>query len=142
MTDTRYGHSCLVDESTSSIYVIGGFNKQNMDLSTTEKWIFGMDSWVLSTNLPVSVGRSSAVSSKSGTYIGYIAGGWAFGIDEHSSNKIWGLRRMDLTWIEMAQTLKIGRQDHSIVNVPADEIFQLRPNIKCYLNNILQYELK
>ena len=124
MTDTRYGHACLVDESTSTIYVMGGFNKQNMDLSTMEKWNFGVNgrSWLLSTNLPESVGRSSAVPSKSSTYIGYIAGGWAFGKDEYSSNKIWGLRRENMTWIEMTQTLKIGRQDHSLVNVPADEI--------------------
>ena len=124
MTDTRYGHACLVDESTSTIYVMGGFNKQNMDLSTMEKWNFGVSgrSWLLSTNLPESVGRSSAVPSKSSTYIGYIAGGWAFGKDEYSSNKIWGLRRENMTWIEMAKTLKIGRQDHSLVNVPADEI--------------------
>ena len=124
MTDTRYGHACLVDESTSTIYVMGGFNKQNMDLSTMEKWNFGVNgrSWLLSTNLPESVGRSSAVPSKSSAFIGYIAGGWAFGKDEYSSNKIWGLRRENMTWIEMTQTLKIGRQDHSLVNVPADEI--------------------
>ena len=128
MTDTRYGHACLVDESSSKIYVMGGFNKQNMDLSTMEKWNFGVNgrSWLLSTNLPESVGRSSAVPSKSSTYIGYIAGGWAFGKDKYSSNKIWGLRRQgrDPTWIEMNQTLKIGRQDHSLVNVPADDMLE------------------
>ena len=65
MTDTRYGHACLVDESTSKIYVMGGFNKQNMDLSTMEKWNFGVNGrhWLLSTNLPETVGRSSAVSN-------------------------------------------------------------------------------
>ena len=124
MTDTRYGHACVVDESTSTIHLMGGFNKKSMDLSTMEKWNFGVSgrSWLLSTNLPESVGRSSAVSSKSSTFIGYIAGGWAFGKDEYSSNKIWGLRRENMTWIEMAKTLKICRQDHTIVNVPADQI--------------------
>ena len=126
MNDKRSHHACMFDETTSSIHVMGGLggygHDLTMDLATTEMWIVGSDTWLLSTNLPESIGKTSAVSSKSKNYVGYIAGGWGFATEESFSNKIWGLRRHDMTWIAMNKTLKIGRQSHSLLNIPPEQV--------------------
>ena len=123
MNDKRSHHACMFDETTSSIHVMGGFGENDMDLATTEKWIVGSDTWSVSANLPESIARTSAVSAKSSNYVGYIAGGWGFATEESYSNKIWGLRRHDMTWIVMNKTLKIGRNDHSLLNISPNQIF-------------------
>ena len=123
MNDKRSHHACMYDETTSSIHVMGGLGGDiNMDLATTEKWIVGSDTWMVSTNLPESIGWTSAVSAKSKNYVGYIAGGWGFATSDSYSNKIWGLRRHDMTWIAMNKTLKIGRQSHSLLNIPPEQV--------------------
>ena len=129
MNDKRSHHACMYDAITSSIHVMGGLGRDlgfgnNMDLATTEKWIVGSDTWLVSSNLPESIGRTSAVSAKSNNYVGYIAGGRGFATRELYSNKIWGLRRIDKTWITMNKTLEIGRSDHSLLNISPTQIFE------------------
>ena len=127
MNDKRSHHACMYDAITSSIHVMGGLGRDlgfgnNMDLATTEKWIVGSDTWLVSANLPESIGRISAVSAKSKNYVGYIAGGWGFETKESYSNEVWGLRRHDMTWIAMNKTLKIGRRSHSMLNIPPEQV--------------------
>ena len=120
MNKKRSYHACLADQSTSSIHVMGGFPQSGSHLSSTETWIFGTDSWKSSTNLPERLVKSVAVPSNSDEYVGYMAGGWTFGLKgERYSRKIWALKRQNGTWIEMSKKLRTGRRWHSLVNVPA-----------------------
>ena len=119
MNKERSYHACLVDQSTSTIHVMGGFPQSGWGRKSTETWIFGTDSWKPSTDLPDRLVKSVAVSSSSDEYVGYMAGGWTFKPEfERYSRRIWALKRQNMTWIEMSKKLKTGRRWHSLVNVP------------------------
>ena len=119
MSTKRSYHSCFADEATSSIFVVGGYDDQWNELSSTEKWTFGQSSWQPSANLPGAISYSSAVPSNGNKYVGYLAGGRTGKI--HSKD-IFGLRRRDMTWIKMNKTMKMGRVHHSLLNIPANKV--------------------
>ena len=115
----RFNHNCFVDEATSSIDNIGGYNDQWNSLSSTEKWTFEENSWKPSAHLPEAISWSSAVSSNKDEYIGYMVGG--YNGYQHLPN-IYGLTRRQMEWIKLNKTLKIGRREHSLLNIPANQI--------------------
>ena len=119
MNTKRRDHACLVDEATSSIHLMGGYGARYNELQSTEKWLLGRESWQRSANLPEKIRQSRAVSANSNEYVGYMAGGTA---RYAYTSKVWGLRRKDMTWIEMSQKLKTGRLHHSLLNVPMDKV--------------------
>ena len=119
MNTKRYNHACLVDKITSSIHVMGGYNG-NRRVDSTEIWKYGADSWQRSAKLPEAIDGSSAVSSNSNQYVAYMVGGDT----RQVSSKVWGLRREDMTWREMSQTLKTGRYYHRLLNIPEDKVFK------------------
>ena len=41
----KINHTCFLDEATSFIYVLGGYNDQWNSLNSTEKWTFEENSW-------------------------------------------------------------------------------------------------
>ena len=120
MNTKRSGHACFTDKASSSIYVAGGWDDQWNDLSSTEKWTFEENnSWQPSANLPEAIYYSSAVSSNTDEFIGYMAGGWK---GRRYSNNIYGLKRRQIEWIKLNKTMKIGRYAHSLLNIPANQI--------------------
>ena len=120
MNTKRRQHACFVDEATSSIHVIGGYDGEVYNrLQSTEKWLFGTYSWQPSANFPEKIIGPRAVSANSNEYVGYMAGGT---VRYRYTSKVWGLRREDMTWIEMSQKLKTGRLHHSLLNVPMDKV--------------------
>ena len=118
MNTKRWKHACFQDEETSSIYTAGGVDDQFNSLSSTETWTFEENSWQYSANLPGEISWSSAVSSNTDKFIGYIAGGFT---RRGASKKIYGLRR-DQAWIEMNKTMKIERYGHSLLNIPVNQV--------------------
>ena len=76
-------------------------------------------SWKSTTDLPEPLRYSAAVASNLNDFIGYVAGGWT---KNEWTDKIWGLRRTDLNWVEMPKRLQKSRDDHSMVNIASDEI--------------------
>ena len=75
--------------------------------------------WESTTDLTEPLSSSAAVASNSNDFIGYVAGGWT---NNGDTDKIWGLRRTDLNWVEMPKRLQMPRGFHSMVNVVSDEI--------------------
>ena len=118
MNTKRWAHVCFQDEETSSIYVVGGRGDQSNSLSSTEKWTFEESSWQPSANLPEAIFWSSAVSSNTDEFIGYMAGGSTM----RYSNNIYGLRRRQMGWIKLNKTMNTGRYYHSLLNIPANQI--------------------
>ena len=88
-------------------------------LSSTEKWTLEENSWQPSANLPEAISWSSAVSSNTDEYMGYIAG-------VYNPNRvlpdIYGLKKRQMEWIKLNETLKKGRRGHSLLNIPANQI--------------------
>ena len=114
----RYLHSCFFDEQSNHVFVIGGgYNGRR--LKSTEKLRIGNSIWESTTDLLEPLSRSAAVASDSNAFIGYVAGGY---INNVKTDKVWGLRRTDLHWVEMPKRLQIPRGYHSMVNVVSDEI--------------------
>ena len=118
MNKKRWAHSCFQDTESSTIYIAGGEDDQGNSLSSTEKWTLEENSWKPSANLPEAIYGSSAVSSNGNKYVGYLAGGWP----RKFSKDIFGLRRRDMKWIKMNNTMKIGRSLHSLLNIPANKV--------------------
>ena len=120
MNTKRFYHSCFTDEKTSSIYIVGGFEDQMTRLSSTEKWTFEQNSWQPSANFPKPISSSTAVSSYTDEFIGYMAGGYP----TRYSKNIYGLRRRQIEWIKLNKTIKTRRYAHSLLNIPADQILE------------------
>ena len=123
MNTKRYVHSCFQDTESSTIYIVGGegnryIEYQGKRLSSTEKWTLEENSWQPSANLPEAIYWSSAVSSNSEEFIGYMAGGYPTRYEKN----IYGLTRRQMEWIKLNKTLKIGRDEHSLLNIPAKQI--------------------
>ena len=118
MNTKRDFHVCFQDTESSSIYIAGGIDDQSKRLSSTEKWTLEESSWQPSANLPEAISYSSAVSSNTDEFIGYMAGGSPTGY----SKNIYGLTRRQMEWIKLNKTLKIGRDEHSLLNIPANQI--------------------
>ena len=116
MNTKRYGHACFQDTKTSAIYIAGGSNDQSNGKWTTEKWSFEENSWKPSANLPEAIEGSSAISSNTGEFIGYMAGGYS------TQKNIYGLKRRQMKWIRVNKTMKTGRAEHSLLNIPANQI--------------------
>ena len=116
MKTKRSGHACFTDKASPSIYIAGGEDDQGVELSSTEKWTLDEYAWQSSANLPEAIYWSAAVSSNTEEFIGYMAGGF------NARNKIYGLRRREMEWIKLSKTMKIGRHDYSILNIPANQI--------------------
>ena len=112
MKTKRWGHACFTDKASSSIYIAGGRDDQGNELSSTEKWTFEEMSWQPSANLPRTIFSSSAVSSNTDDFIGYI----------FYYKQIYGLRRRQMEWIKLNKTMKIGRYGHSLLYIPANQI--------------------
>ena len=120
----RYQHACFYDQQSNSVVVLGGSSGMKgtgseTALKSTELWNIESKKWISLADSPTSIVLSEAVASKSGEYLGFAAGGQ---ISKETSNKVWGLRRKDMTWWEMPQRLQRARQYHSVVNVASDEI--------------------
>ena len=120
LNEKRYCHACLVDEETRTIHVIAGGYGHNRRLKSTEKWIFGTDSWISGASLPEAVSSSAAVNSNSEETIGYLVAGKTY---NGYSSKVWSLRRRDLMWVEDgSKRLQTPRVSHTVVNIPGDQI--------------------
>ena len=107
------------------MFVIGGKDetegRYRRTLKSTEKLKMNENlSWKSTTDLPEPLAYSEAVSSNSNELIGYVAGGYS--TNGRSLDKVWGLRRTDLHWVEMPKRLQIRRGYHSIVNVASNKI--------------------
>ena len=76
-------------------------------------------SWESTTDLTEPLSSSAAVASNSNQFIGYVAGG---NTNNGLTDKIWGLRRTDLKWVEMTKRLQIPRYRHTMVNLASDDI--------------------
>ena len=83
-----------------------------------EKWKIGTNTFEVSSSLPEGITGSAATSSNSNNYVGYLVGGDTNG---GYTNKVWGLRRRDETWVEM-KSLQQRRFEHSLVNLPVSDI--------------------
>ena len=119
MNTIRESHSCFADHLTSSIYIAGGHALEGLArkrLNSTEKWTLEENSWKPSADLPEAIFYSSAVSSNTDQFLGYMAGG-AEGV-----RNIYGLRRRQMEWIKLNKTIKTGRYAHSLLNIPANQI--------------------
>merc|ERR1719400_647713 len=116
MNTKRFYHSCFQETESSSVYIAGGKDDQRNGLSSTEKWTLEENSWQPSANVPEAIIWSSAVSSNKDEFIGYMGGGWT---GYRNLPYIYGLRRREKTWIKLNKTMKIGRNSHSLLNVPA-----------------------
>ena len=116
----RYVHACFQDTDTSTIYIAGGWDVQHTYLSSTEKWTLEENVWKPSANLPEAISHSSAVSSNTDEFIGYMAGGRT-GRTLYSKD-IYGLKRREKTWIKLNKRMKTERIRHSLLNIPANQI--------------------
>ena len=116
MNTKRWFHACFQDTETSTIYIAGGWDAQWRGLNSTEKWTLEENSWKPSANLPEAISHSSAISSNTVEFIGYMAGGYS------AQKKIYGLRRRQMRWIKVNKTMKTGRSSHSLLNIPANQI--------------------
>ena len=123
MIEKRYAHACLFDETTNSVYVMGGENENYIMLDSMEKWTIGTNWWLRSGNLVKRIADSRAVSAKSKHYVGYMTGGWSSGVQ---SNEIWGLRRLDMRWKVFDKKLKIRRVGHSMLNIPLHQVLECK----------------
>jgi len=120
LNEKRLYHACLVDEETNTIHVTGGKGENYNRLKSTEKWIFGTDSWVSGASLPEAVSLSAAVNSNSEETIGYLVAGET---DNGATSKVWSLRKRDMRWIkDGSKQLQTPRYLHTVVNIPRDQI--------------------
>ena len=120
MKQKRYHHSCFYDDHTNSIFVVGGYGGYNTGAyDTTEQWNLETSQWISTPSLPGPLMYSAGVASKSMEYIGFIAGGYT---NYNYTKKVLRLRRRNLVWEVAPQQLKKARRDHSIVNLPYDQI--------------------
>ena len=118
MKEKRFDHSCFYDIKSNSVYVAGGYNRNNY-LATTEKWNIDTNQWESTPSLPEPFKQSAGVSSKSIDYIGFVAGGYT---NSGRTNKVLGLRRRDQNWEVMPQQLQTARNSHSMINLPSDQV--------------------
>jgi len=119
LNEKRRSHACLVDEEKRTIHIMGGYDGNEL-LKSTEKWIFGSDSWISGPSLPEAVRFSAAVNSNSEETIGYLVAGDTY---NGATSKVWSLRRRDMKWIEDgSKRLKTPRHGHTVVNIPMDKI--------------------
>ena len=116
MNQKRRNHACFYDDQTNSVFVAGGYNGNY--LASTEQWNLDTNQWISTPDLPHCLGFSAGVASKSGRFVGFVAGGYNGDV----TNKIYGVRRGDLTWEIMPQQLQTARHEHSMVNLPLDQI--------------------
>lgn len=119
----RNEHACMVDQKTSTIHVMGGYNWSPGLLSSTEKLKFNdvNRKWEMASNLKEPLKSSVAVSSRSNEFVGYLVGGIG-GSNWGTTSMIWGLKRSDQQWIDTSKRLKIARSDHTVVNVYENQI--------------------
>ena len=126
MNVERSEHACMVDQETSTIYVMGGRNRKNSRLSSTEKLNVNdlNRKWEIASDLKQGLSEAAAVSSKSKEFIGYLVGGV---INKNGAyiyvptSKIWGLQRSTMRWIELLKRLETPRYLHTVVNVDPHE---------------------
>ena len=122
LSQPRAHHACMVDQKTSTIYVMGG-RKGGYDVSSSMERLKFDDvnmKWEKGSDLMFPLRKPVAVSSSSDKFIGYLVGGE--GGDFEYQSKIWGLRRSDVKWVEMSNALKIPRFSHSLVKLTENEI--------------------
>ena len=131
----RHDHSCMVDQKTETIHVLGGNNYRGLYLKTTEtlKLNEANTSWKMGPELKELLTYSAAVSSKSNVFVGYLIGGstradsggdkrYGGQSDSRSTSKIWALQRTNMQWVELPKTLKFHRRLHTVVNVNDNQI--------------------
>ena len=118
MNQKRRYHSCFYDDQTNSVFVVAGGSDGNI-LASTEQWNLDTNQWISTPDLPEPLRYSARVASKSRQFVGYVAGGET---NAGNTNKVLGLRRNYLVWEVMPQQLQTARYQHSMVNLPYDEI--------------------
>ena len=124
----RNSHSCMVDQKTETIYVLGGSDSRGYPSKTLQTLEFKDTNatWKMGPELRENIIHSAAVSSKSNRFIGYLIGGWTFTDTgdsiRYGTSQIWALQRVDMQWIELSKTLKVPRYSHSVVNVDKNQI--------------------
>ena len=118
----REYHACMVDQKTSTIYVMGGRDQSINLLSSTEKLKFNdvNRKWEMASNLKQPLSRSAAVSSRSSEFVGYLVGGWTN--NSKATSQIWELRRSSQQWKGTSKRLKIARFGHTVVNAYDNQI--------------------
>ena len=125
LVKARSWHSCLYDEKTNSIFIMGGVDKNYRIMKSTEK--LNLDNNMIWTSriplrdLHESLYYSAAVASNSTEFIGYVAGGKTGFGGSGGTDKVWGLRRIGLTWEEIPIRLQTPRFSHTIVNLASNE---------------------
>ena len=112
----RHAQSCFFDSITNQLYVFGGYGGGLF--VSMEKWKIGTNTFEVSSSLPEPISYSAATLSNSNNFVGYLVGGVTNG---GYTNKVWGLRRRDETWVEM-KSLQKQRGYHSLVNLPVSDI--------------------
>ena len=120
LNEKRKWHSCLVDQKTSTIHVMGGRGKHGNRLSSTETLKYVNKRWEISSasNLPGPLTHSAATASRTNDIVGYLVGGDGNEI----RSDIWALRRRDMKWVETHKRLQIPRTRHTLVNVRLSDI--------------------
>ena len=113
LNQKRIWHSCFYDHQSNSVFVAGGYN-----LASTEQWNLDTNQWILTPDLPEPLTNSAEVASQSGQFVGFVAGGYNGDV----TNKIYGLRRSDLTWEIIPQQLQTARYRHSMVNLHSNQV--------------------
>ena len=120
MIEKRHYHSCLYDKNSNSVFVTGGTSENNKRLKSSEKLKLNeILEWESTTDLSEPLSDSAAAASNSNVFIGYVAGGHT---NNGSTDKIWGLRRTDLKWVEMPKRLHTSKYGHTMLNVASDEL--------------------
>ena len=120
LREKRSYHSCFYDAKWKTVFVIGGKDENLKRSKSTEKLKMNEQlSWELTTDLPEPLLYSAAVASNSNVFNGYVAGGCT---NNTRTDKIWGLRRTDLNWVEMPKRLQKSKFRHSMVNIASDKI--------------------
>ena len=120
MISNRLLPSCMVDHETGMIHVMGG-HSSGQSLASTETLKIGEGKWKVGSNLPMPLDLSAAASSRYSEYVGYLAGGY----NRQSSSiqdVILGLRRSNMTWVELSNKLQTSRAGHSLVNIRFDKL--------------------
>lgn len=125
-SDPRYNHACMVDQKTSTIHIMGGLDRNDNILYSTQTVKYTNKMWEISSgsNLPVALRWFAASPSRSNGIIGYLIGGYVgeYRKEKRITSKIWALRRRDKKFVEIKKRLQIRRAGHTSVNVHSIDI--------------------
>ena len=120
----RRMHSCIVIEDQfkqKKVVVVGGWNNVNHgDLKSTEIYDVATEKWTQGSELPVTVSRSSIVTSSPGSkYLAYLVGGIQGGTVSVKFPRVYGLLKELNRWDDVGHS-KTPRNDHVAMKLPID----------------------